>query len=252
MGMFRNKTSRALLITMCVVVLAGIAISYVYYNNLKKSADPRIVNARALYEKYNAYAQKNDFDSIFWLMDSIEFIYNSIDHYKQSYEVGVLYNNRAASFLTLALYSKNIETSEQDSLVELAERSANKSVEIYQSWLDRFQNKSDAQIENLVLKDFYYGLDAYPHSQKNMYFKNRVKEIQDSQSETKRRLSVSYTNLGVISRHKLNYESAAHAYKKAIDLWDRNLTAENNLNILLGQPLKERNFIQKMFPPEKD
>ena len=252
MDIFNNKSTRALIITMCALALSGIAISYVYYKNLNESVDQRIVQARTLYEKYNAYAQNNAFDSIFWLMDSIELIYTSIDHYKESYEVGVLYNNRAASFLTIALYSKNIEINVQDSLVDLAENAAKKSIEIYQVWLERFQNKSSAEIENIVSNDFFTGLDNYDPDQKHKYLKNRTKEIQDSQVETKRRLSVSYTNLGVIYKYKLQYESAALYYKKAIDSWDRNLTAENNLNVLLGRPTKKRSFIQKLFPPERE
>lgn len=252
MSIFKNKTSRALIFIMCALALSGIIISYVYYHNLNASVDQRIVKARTLYEKYNAYAQSNEFDSIFWLMDSIELIYTSIDHYKESYEVGVLYNNRAASFLTIALYSKNIEINAQDSLIELAENAANKCIDIYQVWLEQFQEKSRTEIENIISADFYIGLEDFSPDQENKYLKNRTKEIQDSQAETKRRLSVSYTNLGVIYRHKLQYEAAARHYKKAIDLWDRNLTAENNLNVLLGRPTKKRSFIQKLFPPERD
>jgi hypothetical protein len=47
------------------------------------------------------------------------------------------------------------------------------------------------------------------------------------------------------------YDSAAFYYNNAIELWDRNLTAENNLNILLNRPQKKRNLIQTLFPPEK-
>jgi len=37
-----------------------------------------------------------------------------------------------------------------------------------------------------------------------------------------------------------------------MELWGENLTAENNLNILLGRPVRKRTFIQKMFPQPKD
>lgn len=252
MNFFKNKTSRALIIIMCALVLSGIAVSYVYYNNINKSTDPRIVQARTLYEKYNAYAQIGAYESIFSLMDSIESIYTALDHYKNSYEVGVLYNNRAATFLTILLYTEEMELVAQDSLLSLAENSAKLSIEIYDQWLEFYQNKDLAEIELSISDEFKRGLENYDTKQKNNYLKNRVKEIQDSQTETKRRLSVSYTNLGIIYRHKLQYESAANCYKKAIDLWDRNLTAENNLNVLLGRPIKKRSFIQKLFPPERD
>lgn len=252
MNFFKNKTSRALIVIMCALVFSGVTISYLYYNNVNKSTDPRIVPARTLYEKYNMYAQNGAYESIFSLMDSIESIYTALDHYKSSYEVGVLYNNRAATFLTILLYTEERELNEQDSLIALAENSAKLSIEIYEQWLGFYQDKDLEEIESSISGEFYKGLEKYDTKQKNIYLRNRVKEIQDSQTETKRRLSVSYTNLGIIYRHKLQYESAANCYKKAIDLWDRNLTAENNLNVLLGRPIKKRSFIQKLFPPERD
>jgi tetratricopeptide (TPR) repeat protein len=252
MELFKNKKTRALIVIMSALVLSGVAISYSYYKNINESIDPRIVKARTLYEKYNVYAQKNEFNSIFSLMDSIELIYTDFDHYKNSYEMGVLYNNRAASFLTMALYTDDIAKTDQDSLINLAEFAVKKSIEIYNQWLKKFQNKSPIEIEGMILNDFYTGLENYNTDQKNKFIKNRINEISDSQAETKRRLSVSYTNLGIINRHKLQYEAAANCYKKAIDLWDRNLTAENNLNVLLGRPMKKRSFIQKLFPPDRD
>ncbi len=252
MELFRNKRTNALIIIMSALVLCGVTISYLYYKSINESIDPRIVDARTLYEKYNLYAQNNEFDSIFLLMDSIELIYTGIEHYKNSYEVGVLYNNRAASLLTMALYTDDIEPTDQDSLMNLAEISTNKSIEIYEQWLGKFQHKTPPEIERIISPDFHEGLGEYKLDQENKFLKNRIKEIQDSQTETQRRLSVSYTNLGIVKRHKLHYESAANCYKKAIDLWDRNLTAENNLNLLLGRPMKKRSFIQKLFPPDRD
>lgn len=252
MGVFQNKKNRVLILSMGALVFFGISISYFYYKSVNESTDPRIVDARTLYEKYNRYAQNNEFDSIFSLMDSIEWIYTSVDHYKNSYELGVLYNNRAASYLTMALYSDSVEINYQDSLINLADIAAKKSIEIYTMWLGIFQDKSLDEIEKMISTDFCTGLENYNPDQKNKFLKNRVKEIQESQTETKRRLSVSYTNLGIIERYRLQYEEAANCYKKAIDLWDRNLTAENNLNILLARPIKKRSFIQKLFPPDRD
>ena len=83
------------------------------------------------------------------------------------------------------------------------------------------------------------------------FIKKRITEITEAQTETKRRLSVSYTNLGLVYRQQLKYEDAVLSYQKAIENWDRNLTAENNLNKLLGRPEKKRNLIQKLFPPER-
>ncbi len=252
MGFFDNNKAKTLFIIMSVIAFSGIVISYFYYKNLNESTDPRILKARKLYENYNVYALNNDFDAIFSLMDSIERIYADYDHYKNSYEIGVLHNNRAASWLTMALYVENIQQRQQDSLLNLAEISSNTSIENYQNWLEKFQGKNSNEIEKLIYENFLLGLEGYNDKQKNEFLLFRIKEIEEAQTETKRRLSVSYTNLGIIERHKLQYNLAARHYKKAIELWDRNLSAENNLNILLGRPLKKRSFIQKLFPPEKD
>ncbi|MBN2347784.1 MAG: hypothetical protein JXJ22_03040 [Bacteroidales bacterium] len=252
MNFFRNKTTRVLILAMCALAFIGITISRFYYKNLNNSIDPRIVGARTLYEKYNGYAQNNEFDSIFYLMDTIESIYANSKHYKDSYETGVLYNNRAASFLIMAFNVDTFDRTVQDSLIFLAEKSAEQSVEIYTRWLNVFRNKNEEEIKDIISPDFYSGLENFSPDQKKRYLKNRIKELMDSRIETERRLSVSYTNLGIICRHKLEYESAANYYTRAIELWDRNLTAENNLNILLNRPLKKRNFIQKLFPPDRD
>jgi hypothetical protein len=81
--------------------------------------------------------------------------------------------------------------------------------------------------------------------------KNRVREIQTAQVETKRRLSVSYTNLGIIRRHENNPEEAYGYYTKALDMWSENLAAKNNINILFGRPVERQSFMRKMFPPDR-
>lgn len=249
----KNKKIRALILIMSALIISGITFSHFYYKNVNESVDPRIRGARKLYEKYDEYAQLNAFDSVFALLDTIETIYSTTSHYHHSWEKGVLYNNRCAVYLTMAL-SQDIVTSNNkntDSLLLLAKNNINKSIQIYEDWLEKFENKTSDEIKGLIYEEFYAGLEEYDQKDKFKYLKNRVKEITDSQEETKRRLSVSYTNKGLIHRHNMEYKDAALCYKKAIELWDRNLTAENNLNLLLDRPLEKRNFLQRMFPPKR-
>lgn len=254
MRFLKNKTTRALVLILSALVLCTLAITYFVYKNIDNSVDPRIVKARLLYEKYNGYAQNNEFDSIFALMDSIELIYSSIEHYKNSYEIGVLYNNRAASYLTMVLFADTnlIDRPDRDSIISLAETAANRSIGIYEQWMAKYQHKTSPEIEEWVSQNFFSGLEIYDKSRKRKFLKQRVKEIEEALLETERRLSVSYTNMGIIHRSRLQYDSAAICYKKAVELWDENLTAENNLNVLLGKPIRKRNFIQKLFPPNHD
>ena len=251
MSLLANKNTRALIVIMCALVLSAITISHFYFKSVNASTDPRIAEARTLYGKYNNYAENNEFNAVFSLMDSIESIYSSIEHYKSSYEVGVLYNNRAASFLTIALFSNESETFIQDSLINLAEQASSTSIDIYTNWLSTYQELSKDAIKKSITTNFFIGLESYDDEEKSKFLIKRIEEIKEAQLETPRRLSVAYTNLGVIYRHRLQYETAVRYYQKAIDLWDRNLTAENNLNKLLGRPEKKRNLIQKLFPPER-
>lgn len=253
MTLFKNKPTRALILIMCALVLIGLVIAKTYYSNQNKSVDPRIREARELYKSYNAYAQAGDFDSVFFLMDTIETIYAKHKHYKESYEVGVLYNNRAAGLLTIAMHlSDDLTIEEVDSLFNLAKENAQKSISIYENWLANFGELQDEKLKDMIKADFYTGLDSYNDADMERFLKNRISDIEIAQHETNRRLSVSYTNLGIILRHELKYDQAVLVYKKALDLWDRNLTARNNLNVLLNRPKEKRNVIQTVFPPDKD
>ncbi|MDA3954361.1 MAG: tetratricopeptide repeat protein [Bacteroidales bacterium] len=249
-----NKNKRALILVMIALSFIVISFSYFYYKDVNSSKDPRITDARELYKKYNAYAAQNDFVNVFALLDSVESIYKSVNHFAESFEVGVLYNNRAAAYLTMAIYDNAPEEYmllSKDSLIQLGQISVQKSILIYENWLKEYSDKTSDQINIILDKDYLKALEQYSEKNKNRFLKNRVKEIETAQYETKRRLSVAYTNLGIIYRHKEQYEQTIESYQKAIELWDQNLTAENNLNILLGKDLKKRNLIQKLFPPKR-
>jgi tetratricopeptide (TPR) repeat protein len=260
MGILQDKKTRVLIVIMVALVFVGLAVANEYYKNFNAQNDPRVVEARRLYENYNTLAQVNNFTALFDLLDSIETIYSNYPHYRNSYEVGVLYNNRSAAYLLMALFNdsihmftvdSNLLQISKDSLFSLSSVTGNKSKVIYENWLSVFDNKEEKELKKILKNDFLVGLDGYEKSDIKKFLNRRTEEIINAQIETKRRLSVSYTNLGIIHRHRDEYKDAIECYKRAIDLWDRNLTAENNLNILLGRPTKKRNFIQKMFPPDK-
>lgn len=252
MTLIKNRNTRVLILIMSTLVFLGIAISYFYYRNINESVDPRISEARKLYEKYNQFVQTNSIDSIFYLMDTIESIYSKLSHYENSFETGVLYNNRAAAYLSLALYPERKDSIVFDSLLVKAETEINRSIEIYEDWITLYDSLNEVEIKQIILPVFKEGLEAYSEKQKSKFIDNRIKEIKTAQFETKRRVSVSLTNLGIIYHNRKQYKIAAEYYHKAVELWDQNLTAENNLNILLGQPVRKRNLLQKLFPPKKE
>lgn len=253
-----NKSTRALILIMIALVIIGILIARSYYGSINRSVDPRVVEARELYVRYDGYAQTGDYYRVFALLDSIEHIYRATKHYNGSYETGVLYNNRAAALLTISMYADSIPAkcnpyseATPDSLVALAETDALKAISVYNNWLTELSGKSNEQICEIIESQFLDGLDSVSPDLRTRYLEARVREIEKAIIENDRRLSVCYTNLGLVFRHRGEYVEAVKQYEKALELWDRNLNAENNLNLLLGKPLKKRNIIQKLFPPDR-
>lgn len=244
---------------MLLIVAAGVLIARSYYGNMNRSVDPRVLHARELYEQYDRITQTGNYYQVGALLDSITSVYERIYHYKSSFELGVLHNNRAAMFLTLALYGDSIRDSlnpyagfEKDSIISLAEYHIHEAIAIYEKWNSRFEGKGETEIRQLIEAEFKAGLDPSDPAMTEKYLSNRIKEIGASLVENPRRLSVCHTNLGLVYRLRGLHKEAVSQYEKAITLWDRNLEAENNLNRMLGRPLKKRNIIQKLFPPNKD
>jgi tetratricopeptide (TPR) repeat protein len=249
---------RTLIGVMVIVVIAGVLIARSYYERMNRSVDPRVVPARELYSKYNSYAREGDYYRVFALLDSVEQIYRATTHYDGSFELGVLDNNRAAAFLTLALFGDSIPGASHpylelgpDSLVTLAEIHVRRAIGTYLEWNQRFVGKSTDQIIRIIGPEFLKGLQNGDPEMEKAYLENRAGEIENALIENDRRLSVCYTNLGLAYRFRGAYEEAARHYEKALELWDRNLDAENNLNRLLNRPVRKRNIIQKLFPPDR-
>jgi tetratricopeptide (TPR) repeat protein len=246
-----NSPTRRLILTMSFLVVIVIVIVQLYYKRQNQLVDPRIVPARELYATYNDLAVTGDFDSVFKLLEEIEVIYADVGHYRNAFEQGVISNNRAAVWLTMGLNETMYDSTARDSLVKLAEDAVKTSIMIYENWENEYGHADPERCRNQIAAAFKDGLESYETEQQEKFLDQRVNEIVRSTGEIRRRLSVSYTNLGIVHRHHERYDSAAHYYTKALELWDRNLTAENNLNLLLGRPKRKRNIIQRLFPPER-
>ena len=236
---------------MGTLVLIAIAISWIWFRYENGSADPRVVEANKLYAQYNKLAGEGDIPKVLNLLDSIENIYRNVPHYEDSYEVGVLYNNRAAVYISMAISQINNDSLVKDSILSVAEGFAMKSIELYKSWLAKWGDINEDQTV-AMLKLHFSGKDPVFKGQNiGRFIKKRQKEIKEARFETPRRLSASHTNLGIIYRHKLMYDNAVEEYLKALELWDDNLAAENNLNVLMNKPLKKRSTFRKIFPKDR-
>lgn len=255
---FSSNPKRALILIMGALVFISSIIAWQYFQRINKYTDPRVIPAREMYERYNSYAQENRFQDVLNLLDSIEDIYQRIPHYQQSYELGVIYNNRTATYLTMAIHFPDssislngIDILSKNTLLQMATANCKRSIEIYSNWIDTFSDMEEDEVTRKIENSYFKGMDKFSSKEKQKFLQSRVNEILTAQYETKRRLSVAYTNMGIIKRHQNKLEEAIRFYQKALELWDRNLAAENNINILLGKPLKKRSIIENIFPPDR-
>lgn len=244
------KGTKMLIAIMVIITLIGLLTAKLYYTSVNDAEDPRIIEAKKLYVKYKDFVNENNHDAVLATLDSIQKIYSKYPDYKNSYEIGTLQNDKAAVFLTRAIYdTTNVER--KNEMLAIAAEYLNNGIQIYVNWLDSCKTLSENEIRNVLIDR--YRTNEFLVSEKNVekIIKKRIDDILMAQIETPRRLSVSYTNLAIIKRHQLKHTEAIDLYQKALDLWEDNYTAQNNQNILLGKPVKERGIIEKLFPPEK-
>lgn len=233
---------------MIFLVFTGLTIAKIYYGDINKSEDPRVIETKSLYSTFNSL--NGDFDGMLLILDSIEDIYKNYKHYSESYEVGVVYNNRAAIFLSRALQEG--DSLKQQILFVKANQHCNTAIEIYNSWKELNSQLTEQEIEKKILPHFNKEELTFKENRRKKIIKKRIEDIKTAQFEIDRRLSVSYTNLGITQRHTNHPKLSAESYTNAIKLWEENLTAKNNLNLLLGKPIEKRSFIRKLFPPDKE
>ena len=49
---------------MTILVLIGILIAEKYYGNINASEDPKVINTKHLYKKYNVFVENNDYKGL--------------------------------------------------------------------------------------------------------------------------------------------------------------------------------------------
>ena len=126
------------------------------------------------------------------------------------------------------------------------------SIDNYRAWMDQYGEMGEAQIKNIVESAFGSDKQLMNNDQLDAIIRNRVDDMLLAKKEMPRRLSVSYTNLGIIRRHDNQPEEALKLYNKALTLWSENHAARNNANIILGKPLEKQSVLRKLFPPDKN
>jgi len=242
-----STNSKKLILIMSFVVLAGLIIAYFYYGGINKMEDPRILHIKKLHSSYNKFVLDNNMPEVLILLDSMDSEYAKIAHYSDSFERGVLQTDKSSVYLNIALYQITDED-EKFEYLEKAEECLNKSLFFYDKWKQTYSDLDSNQLKNKIISDF-----------SDVKFDNiakivdkRVRDIKEALYDLDKRYSVTYTNLGIVMRHKFLQDSALMYYKKAVELWDDNHAAKSNLNVLLGKEPLKRGVLEKIFPPEKE
>lgn len=242
--------TKKVITTMLLLTVIGVVVAYFYYDSINSEEDPRIVEAKKLVSKYNKLMDEKKYSFAFEVLNQQEAIYKSVPGYEKSYEIGVIHNNRTAIYLLMAIYEALDENDKKKNL-ELSKDYTQKAMAIYNDWLKSIGKLTREEIHIRTVPYFKKDDTAFKGLDLEKIIKRRVDDIVLSQIETKRRLSVSYTNLGIIQRHQNKPEDALVSYNKALELWSYNHTAKNNLRLLVGQKTEKRNIIDQLFPPDR-
>ncbi len=247
-----TKKVLSLVATITATIFIG---SYFYYDSVNKYEDPRILPAKELFLTYDKELESDEYVQALSLLDQMLAIYRSTPGYENSYEIGVLLNNKATVYLveleTVILTTEGVDKKALETPLAIAADYTNQAISIYENWMNDMGSLSEEQIEERISPYFRTNDPAFGDMSVDKLLNKRINLIIDAQLETPRRLSVSLTNLGMINRYLGNLEEARANYETAIELWDRNYTAQDNLAILLNQPVQKRSMFSKLFPPEK-
>lgn len=248
-------TKKIILVMLCLSLL-GLGGAYLYYRDLNRREDPRVVEAKLEFKRYNDLVKENQYGLALNVLEHIESIYLRTPGYEDSFEMGVVYNNKGSIYL-IELETKYLtKAGEEDAqaalaLLSNAKKWIEKSIEVYQTWLGKMGTLNREEIRQIILPYFDRKDSRFNGYDVDKIIEKRIDDVIQAQKETPRRLSVSYTNLGVIARYGNQPEEAKRLYEKAIALWEDNFTAENNLRVLHGQPIKKRNIIDQLFPKDR-
>lgn len=243
----------AFAITLTALVFIGSAI---YYKQLNSLEDARLATTIEFHKEYALSVEKNEYGSALTILDKWESLYKSVPGYEDSYEIGVLYNNRCSLYLIQFETDVLTNTSEDFTppyhYLDEAEKYIITAISLYEKWIEKYGNFSESELTELVVQNFPENDPILKSKNIKKVREKRVADLKLAQVETSRRLSVSLTNFGVIKRYRNDLDTAKQLYERAISLWDKNYTAQDNLNILLGRKPQKRSMINKLFPPERE
>lgn len=246
-----SKGTKVILLITFTVSMLTLTFAFFYYRSINRSEDPRIQRARELMLKFDKIPVTARSFEVFPLLDSAAVIFRSLADYANSYESGLIQNNKASTLLVMALYDSTLQPAEKNTLLALSSAYCDSSIMLYERWISDWGTLSPDAIADRIRLFMMEDDPAFAGLNFHRVFSRRVKNIVMAQVETPRRLSVSLTNKGTIFRHTMQPDSSMICYRQALSLWKDNRTAASNLQVLLGGEPVKPSLIESLFPPDR-
>lgn len=194
--------------------------------------------------------QDGKYSEALTMTDSAALIITKFPCYNNSYEPGVVENNRGSAIMGMAIYQPGDSIRKRELLCQ-AERHIRRAITIYEQWLALHEISTRETLIKETAGCFRKDDPALKGKLIDDLIAKRISDLELARVETPRRLSVAWSNLGMVQRHQYQQDSALASYLKALKIWKRNPTAKNNLNMLLGRPPEDESILDQLFPPDR-
>ena len=146
-----TKKVLSIVITITATIFIG---SYFYYDSINKAEDPRILPAKKLFLTYDKELESDEYVQALSLLDQMLAIYRSTPGYENSYEIGVLLNNKATVYLveleTEILTTENFDKDALAKPLAVAADYTNQAIAIYENWMKEMGSLSEEQIRERI------------------------------------------------------------------------------------------------------
>ncbi len=247
-----TRGTKVILVITFAVSAAAVIFAFFYYHSINRSEDPRIYNARKLLTLFDTKGNSLNVVEAFNYMDYAFTIFDKLPDYKDSFEKGVIYNNKCSVLLMKALYDSTVTEQEKSILLRLSLNNCDSSISVYRRWIKVWGSLSEEEIREKITPMMSIDRAEFRGLSFEKILNRRIRNLVTAQIETPRRLSVSLTNKGTIFRHMMQVDSAFLYYNHALALWKENRTAESNLSVLMGGEPVKPSLIKSLFPPDKN
>lgn len=257
MSIFRwTSGTTKVVLTLAALSVVFIAAMLFHYHRQNEAVDKRTRPARMAMKAFDEAMKDGNYPLALGKLDEAHAVFSELPVYRDSYEMGVMENNRAA----LAMVEFQLKINNRDAfnpdeadraLLAAAREHSLKAEAIYRDWMKRTQGMSESDVRQWLAPAFepdFYG--ASPDEARRA-LDRRVKEVMEAKAEMPRRLSVTLTNLGILARWSGEPEASAKHYADALALWPENQAAKENLAKLQGRQPEKPGILESLFPPDR-